>query len=174
MSYLVPTWYVDHEQKTEFRRNTRKALAIRAFQLGFRGKGYSGAIDNLLMNIRFDGLLPQHLGIASWELPPCPKGEVVPWFDVIIPEDICIALYMVTQLTIRPRVDQLIFQHSSSNYILELTQLLVYGHEGFISEPHILSPGMTFEVSIGSQRGTKKGHRLFLGGLVVNREGDGE
>jgi hypothetical protein len=164
MSYFLPTWYLDHDQMRGYQNHAKKALTIQALNYGLGGK-YAGPIEGAPVDIV--DLLPKHLGISSWDLPICPKGEIVPWFNIEIPADIVIAIYKVVQLTINPKIDQIILQHAGVNFPYELSQLIIYGHEGYISEPHVLTPGATLKVSIGSQRGAKQGHRLLLGGLVA-------
>ena len=156
MSYLIPYWLLGVDQTQKYRQMTIEYAVKRGLIIGLAAK-QSGLV--------VEDLTPPDLGLQSWETPPCRAGELTEWFTTPDALDKVIAIYKVTQLEFRPKIDRLQVVHGAEAHFYELSQLYIYGHEGYFSEPYILEG--RFTVSVGTSRAVRTGQRLLLSGFVV-------
>jgi hypothetical protein len=155
--YIIPYWMLNDDQRREFRRHAVDYALTRAQQVLCASKEI----------LEINDLSPGNLGLKDWYTPPLKGGELTPWIDYQVKPEIVMVIYKVTQLEMRPKIDRLRIEEGHQGRFYELSQLYIYGHEGYFVAPHLI--GGHLQVSIGTDRTVKKGQKFLLNGFVVKR-----
>lgn len=184
--YLIPTWDLEIEQKSAFRKFAIENLISRGV--------CKWAINQSEIITR--QLLAQDLGLSSWQTPPQEAGEEKPWVSHVIPSNNIIIITGIVQLSQCPKVSTIAFKvgHASNlRAIFDIDEIYsglpiakrfkIYEERGelyckfgklkdvkmsaFLSHPILYDNSTLINITVKSPEENKNGDKLMLNGFIA-------
>lgn len=188
-SYLIPTWDLRVETKTQYRLATREALFVK----------FKASCD--IKDVCLRQFLARDFGLRSWRTPQQSPGERTVWINHELKQRQFIAIMGIVQLSKNPKVSNIMIRMGTAgattlglHEIDELYSILpilkkletyqaddeLFSKFGkledirmaaYFSEPYLFEQHQIIHITVQSPEGNKTGDRLMLSGFVMEPAG---